>query len=64
MILTGKMPRPINPPSGCSFHTRCPYAFARCRTEELLLRSVGEGHQSACHLTHAPGAEILAAAAA
>ena len=64
MILTGDVPSPINPPSGCRFHTRCPYAFDRCRTEEPLLRSVGEGHQSACHLTHAPGAEILAAAAA
>lgn len=61
MILTGKMPRPIKLPSGRSFHTRCPYAFDRCRTEEPLLRGVGEGHQSACHLTHAPGADIPAA---
>jgi peptide/nickel transport system ATP-binding protein len=64
MILTGDVPSPINPPSGCSFHTRCPYAFALCRTEEPQLRNVGDGHQSACHLGHAPGAEILTAVAA
>ena len=64
MILTGDVPSPINPPTGCSFHTRCPYAFALCRTEEPQLRNVGDGHQSACHLGHAPGAEILTAAAA
>ena len=62
MILTGDVPSPINPPSGCRFHTRCPYAFGRCRTEEPLLRVVGEGHQTACHLGHAPGEEIVAAA--
>ncbi len=64
MILTGDVPSPINPPSGCRFHTRCPFAFDRCRTEEPQLRSVGTGHQTACHLEHAPGAEILAAVAA
>ena len=55
IILTGDVPSPINPPSGCRFHTRCPFAFDRCRTEEPLLRQVGEAHASACHLTHAPG---------
>ena len=60
MILTGDVPSPINPPSGCRFHTRCPFAFDRCRTEEPQLRSVGTGHQTACHLEHAPGAEITA----
>ncbi len=62
-ILTGDVPSPINPPSGCRFHTRCPVAFARCRVEEPLLRQVGDAHQSACHLTHAPGAAIDAAKA-
>ena len=63
MILTGDVPSPINPPPGCRFHTRCPFAFDRCRQEEPVLRSVGDGHQSACHLDHAPGAEIAAAMA-
>ena len=56
VILTGDVPSPINPPSGCRFHTRCPLVFDRCRTEEPILRQVGVGHSSACHLTHAPGA--------
>ena len=61
IILTGDVPSPINPPSGCRFHTRCPFVFDRCRVEEPLLRPVGEGHESACHLTHAPGEAIEAA---
>jgi peptide/nickel transport system ATP-binding protein len=60
IILTGDVPSPINPPSGCRFHTRCPFAFDRCRVEEPVLRAVGAGHRSACHLTHAPGATIEA----
>ena len=60
IILTGDVPSPINPPSGCRFHTRCPFAFDRCRTEEPVLRQVGEAHASACHLTHAPGEAIEA----
>ena len=62
VILKGDVPSPINPPSGCRFHTRCPFAFDRCRTEEPLLRTVGEGHQTACHLEHAPGDDIAPAA--
>ncbi len=50
IILRGDVPSPINPPSGCRFHTRCPYVFDRCRTEEPLLRAVGPGQVSACHL--------------
>ncbi len=50
-ILVGDVPSPVNPPSGCSFHTRCPHAFARCRSEEPQLRaSVADGQQVACHL--------------
>lgn len=60
-ILKGDVPSPINPPSGCRFHTRCPYVFDRCRTEEPLLRPIedamGEGHISACHLHDLPAAE-------
>ena len=44
------MPSPINPPKGCRFHTRCPYAFDRCRVEEPPLRPVEAGHLAACHL--------------
>jgi len=44
------VPSPVSPPGGCRFHTRCPYAFDRCRTEEPLLRSHGEAHLAACHL--------------
>jgi peptide/nickel transport system ATP-binding protein len=61
IILSGDVPSPINPPKGCRFHTRCPYAFDRCRVEEPQLRpiadAVGEGHVTACHLHDLPAAE-------
>lgn len=47
-LLQGEIPSPINPPKGCRFHTRCPYATERCRTEEPKLREV-EGRMVACH---------------
>ena len=50
IILKGDVPSPINPPKGCRFHTRCPYAFERCRVEEPPLRPVETGHLAACHL--------------
>jgi oligopeptide/dipeptide ABC transporter ATP-binding protein len=50
VILTGDVPSPINPPPGCHFHTRCPYAFARCNREVPSLREVQPGHWVACHL--------------
>jgi oligopeptide/dipeptide ABC transporter ATP-binding protein len=50
MILHGDVPSPINPPSGCRFHTRCPYAFDRCSVEVPALREVIPGHFAACHL--------------
>jgi len=54
VMLPGEVPSPINPPAGCHFHTRCPYAEARCRSERPLLREVRRGHYAACHLR--PGA--------
>ncbi len=54
MILKGDVPSPINPPSGCRFHTRCPYVFDRCRTEEPELRQTAEGQWAACHLESLP----------
>jgi len=63
IILTGDVPSPINPPSGCRFHTRCPFVFDRCRVEEPLLRPVGDGHVSACHLDHVPGGQVVPLAA-
>jgi oligopeptide/dipeptide ABC transporter ATP-binding protein len=49
-ILQGDVPSPIKPPSGCHFHTRCPYAIDRCRVESPLLREVKPGQMVACHL--------------
>ena len=50
MILQGDVPSPINPPPGCHFHSRCPYAMPRCQSEEPALREVQPGHVAACHL--------------
>ena len=50
MILEGDIPSPINPPSGCKFHTRCPYATERCKQEVPVFKDHGGGHYAACHL--------------
>ena len=49
VILTGDLPSPVNPPSGCRFRSRCPRATELCAREEPALRSFGRGHFTACH---------------
>src|SRR4051794_39730886 len=49
-LVDGDVPSPINPPSGCAFHTRCRYVMDRCRTDRPTLVGVGEQHQVACWL--------------
>jgi len=52
IMLEGDVPSAIDPPEGCRFHTRCPFAVERCRSEVPELRPVagaGEGHLCACH---------------
>jgi len=49
IILKGDVPSPVNPPPGCRFHPRCPYAIAKCKKEEPTLRDLGGGHLVACH---------------
>jgi oligopeptide/dipeptide ABC transporter ATP-binding protein len=50
IILSGEIPSPLNPPSGCRFHPRCPFAMPACKTTEPLLQPVATHHDVACHL--------------
>ena len=56
IILTGDVPSPINPPSGCHFHTRCPYVMEVCKQVDPILADQGGGHFVACHLYPNSGA--------
>ncbi|MFY9954706.1 ABC transporter ATP-binding protein [Bradyrhizobium sp.] len=60
ILLQGEMPSALNPPSGCRFHTRCPYAIPRCRVEPPELLADGTRHATACHRTaELPAAETI-----
>ena len=50
IVLEGSIPSPANPPSGCKFHTRCPYCTERCKTEVPVQKEVEKGHYVVCHL--------------
>lgn len=50
IVLTGDVPNPETPPTGCAFHPRCPYAMDRCKSEAPALRTLDTGHQVSCHL--------------
>ena len=52
IILQGDVPNPANPPKGCHFHLRCPYATERCKTESPVLTEFEPGHFAACHLVN------------
>jgi oligopeptide transport system ATP-binding protein len=57
VLLHGEIPSPMNPPSGCRFHTRCPEAVERCKSVEPELQTWPSGHQVACHLAVRPSPE-------
>jgi|SRR5579862_463264 len=57
IVLSGDLPSSTHPPSGCRFHTRCPFVFERCRVEEPLMREINSRHFAACHLHSNPNAD-------
>ena len=60
MLLQGEMPSALNPPNGCRFHTRCPFAIDRCRIEAPHLIADASGHATACHrVAELPPAEAI-----
>ncbi len=55
IVLTGEIPSPVNPPSGCRFHPRCPLAIDRCKVDEPLFEEKRPDHWAACHLVERIG---------
>ncbi len=64
LVIEGDVPSPMNPPPGCHFHTRCPYAMERCKVEDPPLVEVAADHVVACHLHPAPTQAVAGAASA
>jgi oligopeptide/dipeptide ABC transporter ATP-binding protein len=62
LVLEGDVPSPVNPPSGCRFHTRCPWATEVCSTDEPPLADYGSGQAAACHHPQNVDAEMIARA--
>jgi len=57
IILTGDIPSPVNPPTGCRFHTRCPLAYERCKVEDPAFTEYAPGHRTACHWVEEHGGQ-------
>ena len=53
--VAGEIPSPLDPPSGCHFHPRCPHASRRCREETPMLKEIAPGRRAACHLNDSSG---------
>jgi peptide/nickel transport system ATP-binding protein len=64
VLLQGDVPSPLNPPTGCAFHPRCPFATERCRRETPPLYDLGEGHTTACFLAEEGAQKIPRVASA
>ncbi len=60
LLLQGDPPNPVNVPSGCAFHTRCPFATAQCRAEAPTLQPLPGGRTVACHRVHEPALRVAA----
>lgn len=60
LLLQGDPPNPVNVPSGCAFHTRCPFATAQCRAEAPTLQPLSGGRMVACHRVHEPALQVAA----
>ena len=60
LLLQGDPPNPVDLPSGCAFHTRCPFATSQCRSDTPLLKPMADGRQVACHRVHEPALQVAA----